>query len=587
MWWWILGASSLIDALQPPSTATTKYEPLRSVVKVFCTITEPDHLQPWSWFGEESAVGSGFLVEDLEKNLRILTNAHVVNHASEIRVRRHGETRMYKARAIGVGHDCDLALLAVDDGDFWSDVLRPLDWAPALPKLFDDVACVGYPLGGESICVTRGVVSRVDAMPYAHGAPPALVVQIDAAINSGNSGGPAVDENGHVAGVAFSGYAGSADNIGYLIPASVAQNFLYECRAQRAVKKKDEDFVADVKLCALGVTSQRLENQALQRLCCGSDDASDPNCAGVLITRVAQGSSCAGLVHPGDVLIAVDGKSIANDGTVALRDNQRVYFSHAATARRHGDHVNVTVLRRNEKKIEKATFEVKLKPLEHLVPYSEPGRYPSYVVFGGLVLMPLSVPLMAKIDSRGHTLDDDDQSVRLAALHAGLIGLEKDADPYRRQIVVWSQTLATDANFGYSHLCRDLPILDTINGHPVRDLEHAAVLLFDAVHSGDNFVILHLIPPNPRPGDQLTVVLDVDDVLDANEDLIRRKTLPYVASEDIWDALIDHQATKEGDDVPAAAAERPLPVDQIFRRRRRKGKRRRKLRRHSPSDPPS
>ena len=53
-----------------------------------------------------------------------------------------------------------------------------------------------------------------------------LVVQIDAGVNSGTSGGPALDERGRVAGVAFSSYAGSADNIGYLVPASVVEAFL-------------------------------------------------------------------------------------------------------------------------------------------------------------------------------------------------------------------------------------------------------------------------------------------------------------------------------------------------------------------------
>ena len=60
-----------------------------------------------------------------------------------------------------------------------------------------------FPIGGESISVTSGVVSRIEVTSYVHGAAELLGVQIDAAINSGNSGGPAFNNRGQCVGIAF------------------------------------------------------------------------------------------------------------------------------------------------------------------------------------------------------------------------------------------------------------------------------------------------------------------------------------------------------------------------------------------------
>merc|ERR1712050_40398 len=117
----------------------------------------------------------------------------------------------------------------------------PVELAEHLPALFSEVKAIGYPEGGTTICVTKGVVSRADAQLYAHaelkGILPwgfnnpgrLLIIQIDAAINAGNSGGPAVDRQGKVVGVASSGLD-NAQNIGYIIPACLVQNFLHEVR---------------------------------------------------------------------------------------------------------------------------------------------------------------------------------------------------------------------------------------------------------------------------------------------------------------------------------------------------------------------
>ena len=79
-----------------------------------------------------------------------------------------------------------------------------------------EVMVVGFPQGGDNVCVTKGVVSRIDRQPYSHGKTSLLAIQVDAAINSGNSGGP-VMLGSNVAGIALQCLTGG-DGVGYVIP---------------------------------------------------------------------------------------------------------------------------------------------------------------------------------------------------------------------------------------------------------------------------------------------------------------------------------------------------------------------------------
>lgn len=508
---------------------------LRSVCKIYVTIEEPDYEQPWSGQAESEAVGSGFIVEDGEKALRVLTNAHVVRWATEIRVRRHGETRRAKARLIGVGHECDLALLAVEDASFWEgEPVRPLSLGDAAPELFSDVAVVGYPMGGDNVCVTRGVVSRVDAMSYTPGAPALLVVQIDAAVNSGNSGGPAVADSGSVVGVAFQGYAGSADNIGYIIPVSVVQNFLATVQAKRGRSSffVDKSFVADVQVCTLGITCQPAENEALR-----ASLKMDADTHGVLVTRVAE-NSCAPLV-PGDVLLDIGGNAIADDGTVALREDERVDLAHASTSRRAGEHTTLTVFRNGQRR----TLDVTFRPVKRLVSIDDQD-HPRYLVVAGLVLMPLTVPLLEAAE-----VFHDSGGECLHALHSNVIGLERSKDG-PSEIVVWTSTLTTDANFGYSPLCRDLPVLASVNGQAVNSLRHVHDLLEQADKSKDPFYTLIFKPPNARPREDITVVLNADLAAKSDAELLRRSKLPALSNIAADDD--DHDDWGVADEAPSS-----------------------------------
>jgi len=180
----------------------------KSVVLIRCVKQGFDYVTPWKQKSMTQGVGSGFIIA----GSRILTNAHNVSNWKYIELRKQNVARRYPARVAFVGHDCDLALLTVDDQTFFDDTI-PLEFAD-IPKVNSTVSTYGFPLGGNRISVTEGVVSRIESDTYVHtGADSHLVIQTDAAINPGNSGGPVI-QNGKVVGVAFQGLQ-MAENIGF------------------------------------------------------------------------------------------------------------------------------------------------------------------------------------------------------------------------------------------------------------------------------------------------------------------------------------------------------------------------------------
>jgi len=99
-------------------------------------------------------------------NLLLCSPSNLVDRQSrtQVKLRRRGSPTKYIARVIAIGRDCDIALLTVDDPQFWKDSKSFVDISQrrTLPKLEERISVVGYPVGGENLSVTSGVVSRID-----------------------------------------------------------------------------------------------------------------------------------------------------------------------------------------------------------------------------------------------------------------------------------------------------------------------------------------------------------------------------------------------------------------------------------------
>lgn len=408
------------------------------VVRVFATTQDPDHDSPWQTRSPTSSTGSGVVIA----GGAILTGAHVVANATFLQVQKpsHPDKAIVRVRA--VCHDADLALLeVVGDSDFLADV--PPAELGEMPRLRDQVSVVGYPVGGEEISITEGVVSRIEVQRYSHSQRHLLAVTVDAAINAGNSGGP-VFGAGKVVGIAFQKLTG-VDNIGEMVPPPVIRTFL--------------DGVAQGKsplVPALGVVTQNLENPLLrQRL------GVPAGRSGVAVVQIDYDSAAAGALQLRDVITAVDGLAVANNGTVLYGGKHRTRFDVILGHHYVGDPIELGVLRGGVQ----LTVSATLKPWRPLVPRTRYDLAPRYLIFGGLVFQALTRDVLTTWDKWWNKAPKE-------FLYYYYLGT-RTAE--RSEVVIVSQILADEINVGYGHLYNEG--VATVNGVAPQSLDDFAARL--------------------------------------------------------------------------------------------------------------
>src|ERR1700731_4013383 len=214
-----LGAASAPGS--PAHAAEANQTPAieNSVVKVFATMRYPDPFKPWTKQAPSEVSASGVVIE----GNRILTNAHVVLYATQVQIQANAAGDKVPATVLAVAPGIDLAVLQVDDASFF-DTHPPVARASKLPQIKDAVLAYGFPTGGNSLSITKGIVSRIEFVGYNYPVS-GLRIQVDAAINPGNSGGPAIAGDKMI-GLAFSKLGGDTQNIGYIIPNEEVDLFL-------------------------------------------------------------------------------------------------------------------------------------------------------------------------------------------------------------------------------------------------------------------------------------------------------------------------------------------------------------------------
>ncbi|MDB6133992.1 MAG: 2-alkenal reductase [Verrucomicrobiales bacterium] len=343
----------------------------QSIVNVECSSLRVDYRTPWNAATPTGGSGTAFLIGP---NL-FMTNAHVVSNASRLEIKRVGDSTPHRARVKHIAHDCDLALLELDPPVAAFEKAEPLAISVDIPKLDTTVKVVGFPIGGDRISVTRGVVSRVDYQEYSHsGVDQHLAIQIDAAINPGNSGGPVL-QDGKVIGVAFQGYSGDvAQNTGYMIPVPVIRRFLKD------VEDGKYDHYGE-----LAIAHYPILNPAQRKVL--NLPAQD---VGVMITSVDSTGTCAGVLKPGDVLLALDGYAVDSNGSINI-DGEQTEMAEVVERKFVGDKIKLKVWRDGKEQ----EFEVALKAFpQYLIQANQYERQPEYVMYAGLVFQPLDRELM-------------------------------------------------------------------------------------------------------------------------------------------------------------------------------------------------
>jgi S1-C subfamily serine protease len=465
--------SFFLFVLAVPALAQLPSDIYKSVLRIEVATQTPDYQTPWSAGRFSGAIGTGFIIG---KN-KILTNAHVISNSRRVLITVYGSPKKYTAKVDFVAHDCDLALLSIED-------FTDLESLPAfefgnVPSLESQVRVIGYPVGGERLSVTRGVVSRIDFQPYSHSrADSHLVVQIDAAINPGNSGGPVV-QDGKVVGVAFQGLR-QADNTGYIIPTPVIRRFLKD------IEDGHYDQYAD-----LGVSEFPLYNPAMRKAFGLPNDGK-----GVLITNVVPTSSCDSILKPGDILMSLDGQSVDSAGMITI-DGENVNLNEIVERKFAGDKVAVRFLRAGAVN----DVDVILKPLNWSRMYAvQYEKNPRYQVFAGLVFQPLDTNLFATAkfdDITLRRLYSDYVPKGLFEKHKDIVVLTRvESDPITSQLGDFT---------GFA--------VNKINGVEVHDLAQAHELLYPK--EAPEFFVIELF------GAERPVVIPAAKVAAANERVMK------------------------------------------------------------------
>ncbi|XP_047307811.1 protease Do-like 2, chloroplastic [Impatiens glandulifera] len=464
---------------------------LNAVVKVFCTHTSPDYSLPWQKQRQYTSTGSAFMIG----NGKLLTNAHCVEHSTQVKVKRRGDDTKYVAKVLAKGVECDIALLSVESKEFWEGA-EPLQFG-GLPCLQDGVTVVGYPLGGDTISVTKGVVSRIEVTSYAHGSSELLGIQIDAAINPGNSGGPAFNDQGECIGMAFQVYRSEeAENIGYVIPPTVVSHFL-------------EDYERNGKYTGfpcLGVLLQKLENPALRAY------LKVPSNKGVLVRRVEPTSDASTALKEGDVIVSFDGVNIGCEGTVPFRSSERIAFRFLISQKYAGDVSELGIIRAGEF----MKVQAVLNPRVHLVPYHIEGGQPSYLIVAGLVFTPLSEPLIEE--------ECEESSLGLKLLAKARYSLSKFEE---EQLVILSQVLANDVNIGYEDMSNQQVL--KFNGTQIKNIHHLAHMIDTCQHE---YLVFEF-------EDNYLVVLKRETAVATSSSILKAYGIPSERSSDLLVPYID------------------------------------------------
>src|SRR5215211_428191 len=254
-------------------------------------------LNPFGGGGGGTATGSGFVIDT---DGHILTNAHVVEGATKIEVTlgRSDTSQPIGAQVVGKDPSTDVALLKVDAP---ADELHPLQLGNSADlQVGDPVVAIGNPFGLDRT-VTSGIVSALQReIQSPNGFPIDKVIQTDAAINKGNSGGPLIDADGRVIGVnsQIESESGGNVGIGFAIPINTVKEVAAELIQNGKV---DHPY--------LGVTMQTIDPSL-------ADFAKVPD-KGVLITGVVPDSPAAKAgLKGGSTSVVVDGQTYRLGGDV-------------------------------------------------------------------------------------------------------------------------------------------------------------------------------------------------------------------------------------------------------------------------------
>ena len=364
-----------------PDLATT-LEGVRSAtirIQAVGSFIDPEFGQMTNAAGQ----GSGFIIDPAGI---AITNNHVVTGSAFLQVYVEGEERPRNARILGVSECSDLAVIDIEGDGF-----PALEWREGSIPAGLDIYVAGFPFfGNEEFTLTRGIVSKARTSGETNWASVDSVIEIDAVVNPGNSGGPLVDSDGRIVGINYAASSGTDQY--YTISRDEARPIIEQLRAGNDVN-------------SIGINGQAVTD--------------GESIWGIWVASVKSGSPAdrAG-VEPGDIITMMENLVLATDGTMSAYCD--ILRGHEMT-----DTMSIEVLRLSDGAV--LSGQVNGDPLEVVQTFGagsgasggtaggdSSGEFVSIEDDTGSLLM--SVPVeWSDVDGTGWTFNDEDAGPSLQA----------------------------------------------------------------------------------------------------------------------------------------------------------------------------
>lgn len=439
----LLGAAA-ICWLSSTALAGAAPAPEEFVVRIQVACQEDDPVSPWKRRREEGRSGYGIVIAPG----RILTTADIVKDATLIKVEKRRERRYYGGRVEAIDYDADLALLSVEDGDFFSGLV-PVELEEAV-EVDGPVQFLAFE-EPDRIRAIPGTIVRVSVEPYFLGEDRFLA--FGASVNFEDRPGgwsEPVVSGGRLAGLNMT-YNGQRQ-YAVIIPAAVIARFLEAVTPEGYLGLPHEGFA-----------SAPARVPALRNFL-----GLDPDGGGVYVTSVFPRGSAAGVLREGDVILSVGGRTLDADGYYEDQRWGRLDYRDIFTRLyRPGDRVELELVREGEP----LAAEMVLKRWEladYLVPPYGGGEEVQYLIAGGAVFQDLTLDYLRAWGSQWRL-----RANRKFYYH--YLNNSRRTGEGRERIVILNRVLPDEVNLGYQGM-EDL-VLASVNGRPVGSLADVAEAL--------------------------------------------------------------------------------------------------------------
>lgn len=483
------GVAQKSEVLAPMPWRQVQEQARDAVVQLLVDTAPFNWLTPFKAPDHKKAYGSGFFID---RDGHFITNFHVVQDACGIKVQIPScGKEQFDVEVVGVCPDRDIALVKLSH-EALGKVKKRLGKIPVL-KLGDsdkivrtqEILIWGYPMGHPNPKTTQGIVSGrefVAATPY---------IQVTAAINPGNSGGPTFALDGTVIGI-NNAHLKSAQNIGYIIPINDVKSVITQLYTHKLLR-------APLLGCEYHLTTETTTRYL-----------KNPEPGGLYVSRVFPDTLFARAgIQSGDMIYTINNNRLDVYGETCVPwSEDKVQIEALMNRFKFGQEVTVQYCRGGEEKSASFAYQdTGALPIRKRYAGYEPVEYE---IFGGMVIMPLSLNHIEMIDNIDSNLVKD------------LLPYEKREHQYASRLIVTHIFPSSQAQEARCFAVGN--ILETVNGRPVGTLQdlRAAVLLTQQDKS--NFVTM-------QTADHQLVVLDLDRALQDEQKFSQRygyQTSPLV-----------------------------------------------------------